>query len=159
MLYFCFASLCDWSRKPVPLSQPIRFKPTTATLSLTFSRVKSDSLIVVEFLLAPCKISFALIGCCDYFGSSVCSMISMKIAFSILSFYLILLFNFHYYSTCTLFQMNSQWIFWSTTTQRQRKLIIIWGVIVQCFREFKVKANYNDHYSQVFSPAISMKTL
>lgn len=96
------------------------------------------SLIVVEFLLAPCKISFALIGCCDYFGSSVCSMISMKIAFSILSFYLILLFNFHYYSTCTLFQMNSQWIFWSTTTQRQRKLIIIWGVIVQCFREFKV---------------------
>lgn len=113
----------------------------------------------VEFLLAPCKISFALIGCCDYFGSSVCSMISMKIAFSILSFYLILLFNFHYYSTCTLFQMNSQWIFWSTTTQRQRKLIIIWGVIVQCFREFKVKANYNDHYSQVFSPAISMKTL
>lgn len=114
------------------------------------------SLIVVEFLLAPCKISFALIGCCDYFGSSVCSMISMKIAFSILSFYLILLFNFHYYSTCTLFQMNSQWIFWSTTTQRQRKLIIIWGVIVQCFREFKVKANYNDHYSHYYSAQLSL---
>lgn len=148
MLYFCFASLCDWSWKPVPLSQPIRFNNTTTTLSLTFSRVKSGFL----------DCSWVLIGSM-YFGSSVCSMISMKIAFSILSFYLILLFNFHYYSTCTLFQMNSQWIFWSTTTQRQRKLIIIWGVIVQCFREFKVKANYNDHYSQVFSPAISMKTL
>ena len=52
--FFCITLLCDWSRKLVPLSQPIKrknVKPIT-TSTLAFSCALSVQSILLEFLLA-----------------------------------------------------------------------------------------------------------
>ena len=58
LIWFCFISLCDWSRKRAPLFQPIRCELVARWLAvLTLS--SHWQLKVFSFLL---------IGCCDDFG-------------------------------------------------------------------------------------------
>ena len=73
---FCFASLCDWSKKLGPPFQD--FSPPTnskaekvMTWLRAFSRAWITCLFPFYFLLAPGDISLYLIGCCDYFSFSL----------------------------------------------------------------------------------------
>ena len=56
--WLCFTTLCDWSGKPAPLSQPIRCKAKTNRELVTriFPRLKTFTCIYCEFSLAPCEI-------------------------------------------------------------------------------------------------------
>lgn len=54
-LWFSFTSLCDWSRKPVPLSQLIRFKSKTL-IARVFARFRQFACFDLEFSLVPCDI-------------------------------------------------------------------------------------------------------
>ena len=61
-LRFFFISLCDWSRKLVSLSRPIRFKLklVVATWSLAFSHASGNLLVLgLIFSLVPCNIFFS----------------------------------------------------------------------------------------------------
>ena len=54
LLWFCFVSLCDWSRKLVPLSQPIRFKTkTNESWSFVFFTFQIVYLFYFGFSMAP----------------------------------------------------------------------------------------------------------
>ena len=68
--WFCFTSLCDWSKKLVLLSQPIRCKTKTNSDLVVRVFRALDSLAV--FTLSSHWLSkifcFLLIGRCDYFG-------------------------------------------------------------------------------------------
>ena len=55
---FCLTSLCDWSRKVTPISQPIRYK------SKNHSRFGRFSSVFPRFRQFSC-IYFLLIGCCN----------------------------------------------------------------------------------------------
>ena len=64
---FCFTSLCHWSRRLAPISQPIRCKTKTnhdlvARVFPRFGRFGCLYLILKVFL------TFLLICPCDYFG-------------------------------------------------------------------------------------------
>ena len=93
--FFCITLLCDWSRKLVPLSQPIKrknVKPIT-TSTLAFSCALSVQSILLEFLLALKGISFPLIGRCDYFG----------FGFTLSSYWLLKVFSFLLIGRCDYF--------------------------------------------------------
>ena len=69
--WFCFSSLCNWSRKLAPTSQPIRCKTKIKhddLVTRVFPRFKQFGCFHFEFSMAPCDISFLLIGCCDNSG-------------------------------------------------------------------------------------------
>lgn len=55
LFWFCFAHLCDWSRKPTPLPRPIRFKTkTNRNLAFrVFLRLNQFSCFYFESSLAP----------------------------------------------------------------------------------------------------------
>ena len=68
-----FISICDWSRKLVPLFQPIRCKTKTnhdyshELVARVFPRFSQFGCFYFKFSLA---FSFLLSGRCDYFGLS-----------------------------------------------------------------------------------------
>ena len=68
--WFCVATLCDWSRKLAPPSRPIRCKTKTNRDLVTrvFPRLRLVTRVYFELSLAPCDMTFVLIGRCDYFG-------------------------------------------------------------------------------------------
>ena len=69
--WFRFSSLCNWSRKLAPTSQPIRCKTKIKhddLVTRVFPRFKQFGCFHFEFSMAPCDISFLLIGCCDNSG-------------------------------------------------------------------------------------------
>ena len=70
MLWFCLTSLCDWSRKLAPSSQPIRckIKNNRSLLTRVFPRFSQYNCFYFEFSLALKVFLLLLIGCCDYFG-------------------------------------------------------------------------------------------
>ena len=59
LFWFYFSSLHDWSRKLVPLFQPIRFKtkPNCVLVNSVFPRFRQLTCIYFEFSLAPYGIS------------------------------------------------------------------------------------------------------
>ena len=65
---FCFTTLCDWLRRLVPPSQPIRCKQKPITnrdvVTHVFARFKLVDYFHFEFSLVPCDIFFVLIGNC-----------------------------------------------------------------------------------------------
>ena len=70
VLRFCFTTLCDWSRKLAPLSQPIRCKTrTNRDLVTSISRARGGLRV---FILSPHWLilifTVVLIGCCDVCG-------------------------------------------------------------------------------------------
>ena len=61
---------CDWSRKLVPFSQPIRckIKANNDLVTRVFPRSRQSGCFYSEFSLALKSISSLLIGCCNYFS-------------------------------------------------------------------------------------------
>ena len=55
---FCFTTLCDWSRKLAPSSQPIRSKTKTNRDLVTgvFPRLREFTCVYFEFSLVRCDI-------------------------------------------------------------------------------------------------------
>ena len=106
LLFFCITLLCDWSRKLVPLSQPIKrknVKPiTTSTLAFPalcqFNRFYLSSYWLLKVF------SFPLIGCCDYFG----------FGFTLSSYWLLKVFSFPLIGCCDYFgfgfTLSSYWL-------------------------------------------------
>ena len=72
--WFCFTTLCDWSRNLAPLFQPIRCitKTNRDLVTRVFPRLRPFTCICFEFSLAPWNIycTFVLIGRrrCDNLG-------------------------------------------------------------------------------------------
>ena len=73
MLWFCLTSLCDWSRKLAPSSQPIRckIKNNRSLLTRVFPRFSQFNCFYFEFSLALKVFPLLLIGRCDYFGFGI----------------------------------------------------------------------------------------
>ena len=67
---------CDWSRKLVPFSQPIRckIKAKNDLVTRVFPRSRQRGCFYSEFSLALKSISSLLIGCCNYFSFSFTSV-------------------------------------------------------------------------------------
>ena len=68
--WVCSTTLCDWSGKLAPPFQQIKCKTrdTRKFVTRVFPRFRQFD-YVVEFLLVPFAIFFALIGYCDYCSS------------------------------------------------------------------------------------------
>ena len=70
LLWFCFTSFCDWSRKLAPLSQPIRYKTETSQelVARVFPRFAQSACLYFEFSLKIKGIFLLVIGYYNYFG-------------------------------------------------------------------------------------------
>ena len=93
--FFCITLLCDWSRKLVPLSQPIKRKNVNQSRPARsrfpalcqFNRFYLSSYWLLKVF------SFPLIGRCDYFG----------FGFTLSSYWLLKVFSFLLIGRCDYF--------------------------------------------------------
>lgn len=70
VIWNCFTSKCDWSRKLAPHSQSVNFKSKAQWLGHSrFPRFMQFACFYSECSLAPRDVFLVLIGCCDCFSS------------------------------------------------------------------------------------------